>query len=217
MIAYKLVEGSTGRAIGVRLKLDNTGVYADTTADCFKKLCETKGDSFKKGKDVEVHRQGDTFVSSGNEALVLEVQDIGLLDKLYCGEVKNTICVSGLNASTTRDAHKKICNIISSVNKFSGMMFVYISDKYSAQLKVDIHFKIMEDLVDFALSYYGKKYDKINIGSKKYPLSKEALMSIPKDKFVSIGDFSTELEDEEDGVGYITGFFKLEDSGYLLD
>lgn len=217
MVAYKLVEDSTERTIGVRLQLDNIGVYVDTTVQCFKELCMSRDVFCKKGKDIKVHRQGNTFISSENESIVLEAQDLGLLDKLYCGEVKNTICVADLNASTTRDAHRNICNIIASIDNFKSMMFVYIPDKYSAQLKVDIHFNTMEDLVDFALSYYGRQYEKINIGSKEYPLSKEILMSIPKDSFVSMGDFSTELEDEDDSVGYITGFFKLEDSGYLLD
>lgn len=217
MVAYKLVEDST-KVIGVRLKLSNIGVYVDTTIACFKELYKSRDISIKKGKDIKVYKKGSTFISRENEAIVLEVQDIELLDKLYCGDIQNTISVSNLYESNTRDAHKKICSIISSINKFSGMMFVYISDQYSAQLKVDIHFSTVEDIVDFALSYYGEKYDKINIGSKKYPLSKEVLMSIPKDKFVSIGDFSIELEDDEgDDVGYITGFFGLSDKGYLFD
>ena len=216
MIAHKLVENSTGTVIGVRLQLDNIGVYADTTVSCFKKLCKLKNISPKKGKDINVYKQGDTFISSGDESLVLEVQGFNLLDKLYCSDLKGNICVSDLNYSNTRDAHEKICSIISSIGRFNKIVFVYVPEKYSAYLKADIHFRTVEDIVDFVLSYYSKKMDKINVGSEKYPLSKETLMSIPKDKLNSIGDFSVELEDN--GEGYvIIGFFSLSDEGYMLD
>lgn len=216
MTAHKLVEDSTGNIIGIRIELDNIGVYVDTTIACFKKLCKLKNISPRKGKDIKVYKQDDTFTSSGDESLVLEVQNFNLLDKLYCSDLKSNIEVQDLNNSNTRDAHEKICSIISSIDRFNNIVFVYVPEKYSAYLKADVHLRTVEDIVDFVLSYYSKKLDKINVGSEKYPLSKETLMSISKDKLNSIGDFSVELEDN--GEGYvITGFFSLSDEGYMLD
>ena len=214
MYAHLLVETVTKKPIGVRLSLDNVGVYVDTTIACFKKLCKLKNISPTRKNDIEMYLQGDTYISGGDESLVLEAQDFNLLDKLYCSDLKSTIAVFGLESSNTKDAHREICNIISSIDKFNKIMFVYIPDKYEAQLKVDLHFKTVEDIVDFVLSYYNKKIDKVPVGSKKYLLSKEVLMSIPIDELITMGDFSIELEDFDEGY-VIIGFFPLSDKGYM--
>lgn len=208
---------NNGKVVGVKLELEDVGVYVDTYQTTLNLVEHKLGNLFWEfGEDIEVswnnslgcYRADDVDIENNS----IEVTDANVLNKFIHGEILGNIIINGFD-SVEKDksimADKIVCTVKKS-SHYSKLVFVMRVDKYDdCSLSVNIHFKSKDSMVKFVQRFYSeKKYITVReygLGVKNVPYEDidSILGNIDSQKVSCIQDFGFELSDDEVNFGYL--------------
>lgn len=211
---HKMV--NNGKAVGVKLELEDVGVYVDTYQTTLNLVEHKLGNLFWEfGEDIEVSWNNllgcycaDDLDIENNS---IEVTDANVLNKFIHGELLGNIIISGFDLAEENKSvvSEKIISIIKKSNHYKKLVFVYrVDNDNDCDISVNVHFYSKDSMIKFIQKFYSEnEYIKI----KEYCLGfqdvayediNSVLGTTNSQDLASIQDFGCELNSDVDRINY---------------
>ena len=215
VIKHKMVNNK--RVVGVKLELEDMGLYVDTYQSVLNPVEQKlKNLPMTLGEDVKVSWNNSLGCYHADDVDIennsIEVTDVNVLYKFIQGELLGNIIISGFE-SVEEDKGimaDKIVYVVKKSSHYSRLVFVMRVNEYDdCSLSVNVHFKSKDDMIKFVQRFYRKnKYITVReygLENKTVPYENidSVLGDIDSEKLSCIQNFGFELSDDETNFGYL--------------
>mgnify|MGYP004656179089 FL=1 len=211
---HKMVNNE--KVVGVKLELEDVGVYVDTYQTTLDLVEHKLGNLFWEfEEDVKVSWNNLLGCYCADDINIennsIEVTDANVLNKFINGEILGNIIMSGFELSEENKSvvSEKIISVIKRSTKYKKLVFVYrVGNDDDCDISINVHFYSKDSMIKFLQTFYsGNKYIKIKeycsgFQDVAYEDIDSVLGTTNSQDLASIQDFGCELNSDIDRVNY---------------